>query len=179
MRERIRERADEHIYTREVNVVAMEPEMRTLKDRQRIFVHKLVYDGLERHVAYAESHNFDITPGNIKSMKDRAFRLFYSPNVNVYYHALLEEVRDKESERGAWTREVSTKKLMTLINKAEEDIYGDPTREIEAKQLTMSRLNAIILSVKELNTMNGFNTTTNLHVEGAVVHISGETEIED
>lgn len=155
--------------------MSIEPENQALKDSQRIFVHKMVYEGMDKLYAYAESHNVQLTDDNIDSIKRRANYIFYKPNVNRYYHALLEEVQEKEQEKGLWTREVATKKLMKLIERAEADIYGE-----DPKPVTMARLNAIILPAKELNTMHGYNTTSNLNIDGTMgVQIYGEGEIPD
>lgn len=158
--------------------MSIEAENQALKDSQRIFVHKMVYEGFDKVDAYVESHNVQVTDENIDSVKRRANYIFYKPNVNRYYHALLEEVQEKEQEKGLWTREVATKKLMKLMERAEQDIYGDPNIGIEPKNITMARLNAIILPAKELNTMHGYNTTSNLNIDGTMgVQIYGEGEI--
>jgi hypothetical protein len=90
----------------------------------------------------------------------------------------MEEIRDRQVKKGEWTKERATEKLVRLIEKAEEDIYGNPEKGLDAKQLTMGRLNAIVLPIKELNTMNGFNQT-NVNVDGCVVQITGEDKIPD
>ena len=150
----------------------VKPENRAMKDCQRIFVHMMVYEGLDRLEAYSQSHNEEITNENMKSLKGKAARLFYSPHINKYYHALIDEIKEKEMQKGLWTREVATKKLVKLIEKAEEDIYD------KNRTLTMARLNAIVLPAKELNLMNGFNQS-NVNVDGAIVQIVGEEDIPD
>lgn len=150
------------------------PELKPLRSNQRNFIHLMVYQGLNRIEAYAQANNKVLDDENRESIRTAAAKVFYTPHVNNYYHALMEEIRDKEVKKGVWTKEVATEKLMKLIEKAEKDIYGDG--EQEAKQLTMSRLNAIILSAKELNLMNGFNQT-NMSVDGCVVQICGEDNI--
>lgn len=155
--------------------VSIGPENQALKDSQRIYVHKMVYEGLDRLDAYVQSHDVELTDENIDSIRRRANYIFHKPNVNRYYHALLEEVQEKEQEKGLWTREIATKKLFKLIERAEEDIYGE-----DKKPVTMARLNAIILPAKELNTMHGYNNTTNLNIDGTMgVQIYGESEIPD
>mgnify|MGYP001428832779 CR=1 FL=1 len=152
-------------------------EIKPLRSNQRNFIHLMVYQGLDRIEAYAQANNKVLDDENRESIRTAAAKVFYTPHVNNYYHALMEEIRDKEVKKGVWTKEVATEKLMKLIEKAEQDIYGDA--EHEAKQLTMSRLNAIILPAKELNTMNGFNAT-NLNLSGGcVVQICGEDDLED
>lgn len=148
----------------------MTPEFRPLKPKQRNFVHNIVYSGLSKEEAFAEAHNEVLTEDNRKNLRDRASRLFYQPHVNSYYHACMEEIRDKDVKKGIWTKEVSTDKLLRLIERAEEDIYDNN------KQLTMSRLNAILLPVKELNLMNGLNQN-NVNFEGCIVQIRGEDNI--
>jgi hypothetical protein len=96
----------------------------------------------------------------------------------------MEEVRSKEVGRGVWTKDVATKKLMALVERAEEDIYGKDREgnSIDGgkKQITMARLNAIVLPIKELNTMNGLNTTSSVNIDGGcVVRIVGESELKE
>lgn len=146
------------------------PELKPLRSNQRNFIHLMVYQGLDRIEAYAQANNKVLDDENRESIRTAAAKVFYTPHVNNYYHALMEEIRDKEVKKGVWTKEVATEKLMKLIGKAEKDIYE------EDKQLTMSRLNAIILSAKELNLMNGFNQT-NMNIDGCVVQICGEEDI--
>jgi cobalamin biosynthesis Co2+ chelatase CbiK len=152
----------------------MNPELKPLRPKQRKFIHLMVYQGLDRNEAYAQAYDKVITEENYESIRTAAAKAFYTPHINNYYHALMEEIRDREIKKGVWTKEVATEKLMRLIERAEQDIYGD--EEHEPKQLTMSRLNAIILPVKELNLMNGFNQT-NMNVDGCVVQICGEEDI--
>ena len=73
----------------------------------------------------------------------------------------------------------ATQKLMRLIEAAEKDLYGDVEEGIAPKQMTMSRINAIVLPAKELNLMNGLNNT-NVNLNGGmVVNFVGEDEIPD
>lgn len=150
------------------------PELKPLRPKQRKFIDLMVYQGLDRIEAYAQAYGKVITEENREAIKASAAKAFYTPHINNYYHALMEEIRDREIKKGVWTKEVATQKLMRLIEKAEQEIYGD--EEHAPKQLTMSRLNAIILPIKELNLMNGFNQT-NVNVEGCVVQICGEEDI--
>lgn len=150
------------------------PKIKSLRSNQRKFIELIVYQGLDRMEAYVQANNKVMTDANYESIRTAAAKLFYTPHVNSYYHALMEEIRDKEVKKGVWTKEVATEKLIKLIEKAESDIYGDDVNA--PKQLTMSRLNAIILPAKELNLMNGFNQT-NVNVDGCLVQICGEDAI--
>lgn len=154
----------------------IDPELKPLRPQQREFIHLIVYQGLSKTEAYAQVHNKTITDENRESVRISAISCFNTPHIKNYYNGLMEEIREREVKKGVWTREVATQKLMRLIEKAEQDIYGDD--ENAPKQLTMSRLNAIILPAKELNTMNGFNQT-NINVDGCVVQICGEGELKD
>lgn len=149
-----------------------DPELRPVKPKERDFIECVVRQGLPRAEALAFVENVTLDEGNRRSFTDRATRMFYLPHVQAYYQALMEEVRDREIKKSVWTKEVATQKLMKLIEHAENDIYD------ENKQLTMGRLNAIILPAKELNLMHGFNQT-NVNVEGCVVQICGEDQIPD
>ena len=67
---------------------------------------------------------------------------------------------------------------MRLMDRAEEELYGNEEKGIEPKNITMSRLNAVMLPAKELNQMNGFNQI-NTKIEGTLVQIVGEEDIPD
>lgn len=150
----------------------IDPELKPLKPSQRKFIELMVYDGLERNEAYCEAFGKNITDYNPESLRVISTKLFHQPHINNYYHALMEEIRDNEVKKGVWTKEVATEKLMNLLEKAESEIYD------EGKQITMSRLQAIMQPAKELNQMNGFNQT-NLNIEGQIVQICGEDDIPD
>ena len=155
-------------------VSKIDPELKPLLPKQRQFIDLIVYKGLDRVEAYCEAYGKDIASVNVESIRVNAAKLFYQPHVNNYYHALMEEIRDNEVKKGVWTKEVATEKLMKLIERAEKDIYGDG--ESAPKQITMSRLQAIMQPVKELNMMNGFNQT-NVNFDGQIVQICGEDDI--
>jgi len=156
----------------------VDPELKPLTEPQRKFIGNMAYEGMDKIEAYSVAFGQELTSYNRQNIREKSNRLFYKPHVNNYYQAVMEEVREKEVKKGVWTKEVSTQKLVRLIEKAEQDIYGDEELGLVAKQLTMSRLNAIVLPVKELNTMNGFNQT-NINVDGCIVQIYGEDKIPD
>lgn len=149
-----------------------------MKPAERNFVNLMVYQGLSRIEAYCEATGTPYEEENKRSIEGKAARMFYRPQVNSYYYGVMQDINAKQTKKGAWTKEVATDKLMRLIERAEEDIYGNPTKGVDPKQLTMSRLNAIILPAKELNLMHGFNQT-NVSMEGCVVQICGEDELID
>ena len=157
-------------------MASISSEDRPLKDKERIFVHMLVYEGMDKLPAYVQSHNIELTEENMQNTRVKTSKLFYKPNVNRYYHALLEEVREKEIEKGLWTKEVATNRLVKLMDKAEKELYGDLENGDEPKSITMARVNAIVLPAKELNLMHGFNQT-NMNIEGGIVQIYGEEEL--
>lgn len=159
-------------------MASISSEDRVLKDKERIFVHMLVYEGMDKLAAYVESHGLVLTEDNELDYKSKASKIFYKPNVNRYYHALLEEVREKEVDKGLWTKEVATNRLIKLMDKAEKELYGDLENGEDPKNITMARVNAIVLPAKELNLMYGFNQT-NMNIEGGIVQIYGESEIPD
>lgn len=155
------------------------PELRPLSSKEREFIHQIVYQGLSREEAYATVSEIEFTEDNQKKIKSQANSMFFRPHVYNYYNALMEEIRDKDTSKAIWTKEVATSKLMRLIEAAEVEIYGDVENDIKPKPITMSRLNAIILPAKELNLMNGFNAT-NVNVGGGVVvKFEGEDSIPD
>ncbi len=155
------------------------PELRPLSSKEREFIHQIVYQGLPREEAYASVSEMEFTEDNKKKIRSQANSMFFRPHVYNYYQALMEEIRDKDTNKAVWTKEVATQKLMRLIEAAEKDLYGDPAEGVAPKQMTMSRINAIVLPAKELNMMNGYNSS-NLNVNGGmVVNFVGEDEIPD
>lgn len=157
----------------------VDPELRALSSKEREFIHQIVYQGLPREEAYATVSEIEFTEDNKKKLRSQANSMFFRPHVYNYYQALMEEIRDKDTSKAVWTKEVATSKLMRLIEAAEQDLYGDPAEGIAPKQMTMSRINAIVLPAKELNLMNGLNST-NVNLNGGmIVNFVGEDEIED
>lgn len=153
------------------------PELRPLSSKEREFIHQIVYQGLPREEAYASVSEIEFTEENKGKIRTQANSMFFRPHVYNYYQALMEEIRDKDTSKAIWTKEVATSKLMRLIEAAEADLYGDPAQGIQPKQMTMSRINAIVLPAKELNLMNGLNNT-NVNVGGGImVNFVGEDEI--
>jgi hypothetical protein len=153
------------------------PELRALSSKEREFIHQIVYQGLPREEAYATVSEIEFTEENKKKIRSQANSMFFRPHVYNYYQALMEEIRDKDTSKAVWTKEVATSKLMRLIEAAEKDLYGDPSEGIAPKQMTMSRINAIVLPAKELNLMNGLNNT-NVNLNGGmVVNFVGEEDI--
>ena len=150
----------------------VDKELKPLLPKQRQFIDNIVFKGMTREEAYCDAYGKDISTGNPESIRANASKLFYTPHVNNYYHAVMEEIRDNDIKKAIWTKDVATEKLMKLAEKAESEIYD------ENKPITMSRLQAVMQPIKELNQMNGFNQT-NLSVEGQIVQICGEDDIPD
>lgn len=148
----------------------IDPELKPLRPEQREFIDLIAYKGMDRIDAYCQAYGKVSDEANQESIRVAASKLFHTPHIQNYYQAVMEEIRDNETKKGVWTKEVATEKLMNLIERAEKDIYDDD------KQITMSRLNAILLPIKELNLMNGLNQT-NLNIDGQVVQIVGENDI--
>lgn len=155
----------------------VDPELRALSSKEREFIHQIVYQGLPREEAYATVSEIEFTEENMGKLKSVANSMFFRPHVYNYYQALMEELRDKDTSKAIWTKEVATQKLTRLIEAAESDLYGDPANGIAPKQMTMSRINAIVLPAKELNLMNGLNNTNVNLNGGVVVNFVGEDEI--
>lgn len=157
----------------------VDPALKSLKSKEREFIHGIVYKGLSREESYSQVSCIPYTEENMKKLKSSANTMFFKPHVYNYYNALMEEVRDRETKKAVWTKEVATEKLMHLIERAEEDLYGNPEEGISPKPVTMSRINAIVLPAKELNLMNGFNNTNVNLGGGCTVQFVGEDEIPD
>lgn len=148
----------------------IDPELKSLLPKQRKFIELIAYQGLSSADAYCQAYDKTLTEDNKETIRANSSALFNKPHVQNYYQAVMEEIRDNDTKKGVWTKEVATEKLMRLIEKAEEDIYE------RGQQITMSRMNAILMPVKELNLMNGFNQT-NVNFEGQIVQICGEDDI--
>ena len=148
------------------------PENRPLKDYQREFVHNIVNQGMSREDSYCLVMDIKRCRQNEREITQKATRELLKPNVNAYYIGLLEEVREKEQGKALWTRELATEKLLRLAERAEQEIYQN------GEKITMSRMNAILQPVKELNLMNGYNQINN-KVEGTLVQIFGEDDLLD
>lgn len=159
--------------------MAKDPNLRPLLPRQREFIHLIVYNGLTREEAYAQVNSDTLDDKNRTRIKNAAEKMFFLPHVYSYYNALMEEARDKAAGKALWTKERAEKKLIQLVEKAEEEIYGNDATGQSGARITMSRLNAIILPIKELNLMNGLNQTNINTTGGVVVQFTGEDEIPD
>lgn len=157
----------------------VDPALRPLNSKEREFVHQIVHNGMSREEALSHVTGTPFTEENMAKLKKSANAMFFRPHVYNYYNALMEEVRDREVKKAVWTKEVATDKLMRLIEKAEEDLYGNEAKGISPKQMTMSRINAIVLPAKELNLMHGYNNTNVNLSGGCIVQFSGEDEIPD
>lgn len=150
----------------------MSSENRPLKDYQREFVHNIVNQGMDKVDSYCLVMGINKCRQNIREVTDKAKKELLKPNVNAYYIGLLNEVREKEQGKAIWTRELATEKLIKLAEKAEQEIYEN------GEKITMSRMNAILQPIKELNLMNGYNQINN-KVEGTLVQIFGEDDLLD
>lgn len=153
-------------------------ENKALKDNQREFVHLIVHKSMSKEDAYCIAFNVENCRKNKSMVSQESTKELKRPNVNAYYTALLSDVTEKEEGKALWTREVATERLIKLIDRAEKEVYGDEKNGIEPKNITMSRLNAIMLPIKELNQMNGYNQI-NTKIEGTLVQIVGEDELLD
>ncbi len=148
----------------------MGSENRPLKDYQREFVHNIVNQGMNREDAYCLAKGITLCRQNAREVTEKAKKELLKPNVNAYYIGLLDEVREKEQGKAIWTRELATQKLLKLAERAEQEIYDN------GEKITMSRMNAILQPIKELNLMNGYNQINN-KVEGTLVQIFGEDDL--
>lgn len=147
--------------------------LRPLKDIERYFVKDIVNNGLTPAESYSKNFGIEMTPDNGDLLKRKAQMYLKRANIRSYYDGLMEDVRDYETKKAVWTKEVATEKLMKVIERAENDLYNDE------KPITMSRLNAILQPIKELNLMNGLNQT-NVNVDAAqLVQFVGEDNIPD
>lgn len=143
-------------------------EQKALTKKERIFVERIVNEGLDRMESYSLTWSTALPAEDTEAyekLKSKVTRMFYKPHIRCYYDALMEDVRAGELLKARWTKEVATEKLMNLVDKAEQ--------ELEQGNVTMARLSAIQGSIKELNTMHGLNAPTKVDMEhsGFVLNI--------
>lgn len=99
-------------------------------------------------------------------------KILDNPMLRSYYEANVAELRERGEEKSLWTRTQAVLTLRKLIDKTEHELYDDE------KPLTMTRVNAIISAVKELNMMSGFITEKH-QVMSAVVMFNGDDHMQD
>lgn len=143
-----------------------------LRPKQRQFVHNLVYENMDKPMAYACAYNRDYNDETKGALAAAASSTLKLPQVKKYYEALMNEIIEEQREKAKWTKEKAVEKLTHLVEKIEEDIYTNN------QPVTMARLQGIIMAAKELNSMHGYNQT-NVKVEGCIVQITGEDKLED
>lgn len=150
--------------------------MAVLKPIEREFINNVVYQGLPRVEAYAmamgEQEKLE-DPDEVAKMRTKANQMIMRKNVYEYYVALQDEVRQYETQKSAWTKERATEALVKLVEKVEKELYEDNANA------SMSRINGIVLPIKELNLMHGLSTPTNNINTQMLVQIVGEDKIPD
>ena len=147
-------------------------DLRILKEEERKFIDDIVFNCCDKLESYCNNYNIELTEENKDETLAKANRLFNKQHILEYYQALMDDIRDKETKKAVWTKEVATEKLMHLIEVAEQQI------DESGGNITTARLNAIMQPIKELNLMNGFNeTNVNNNITG--VQIIGEADLED
>ena len=147
-------------------------ELKILKEQERKFVDDIVFHGCDKLESYCNNYDIELTEDNKDDLIIKSNRLFNKQHIKSYYQACMDEVRENETKKAVWTKEVATQKLMNLIEIAEQQIQES------GGNITTARLNAMMQPIKELNLMNGFNETNfNNNITG--VQIIGEADLED
>ena len=146
--------------------------MQILKEEERKFIDDIAKNGCDKLESYCINYNIELTEENKEEMIKKSNRLFEKDRVKEYYSALMDDIRDRETNKAVWTKELATEKLMHLIEVAEKQI------DATDGNITTARLNAIMQPIKELNLMNGFNET-NINAGVGLVQIVGEEGLED
>lgn len=147
---------------------------RAISLQQKEFIHNIVYKGMSKEDAYKLAFDFDdLGEDGQKKLREKANNVFRFPHVQDYYQEVSKDLQEKEADKAVWTRALATEKLMKLIDKAEEELYTD------GQKITVSRMNAILLPVKELNLMNGFNETNINNAVSGNIQFIGEDSLED
>lgn len=146
--------------------------IKTLKPIEREFLELVTYRGISTEDAYADVMGLEVTDENRMDFKRKGQNILRRPHVRERYDAIMEEIRDTQVKKAVWSKELAEQTLIRLIRKVEEELYENNANA------TMSRVNGIILPVKELNAMNGFNET-NINIAGSVgIKFEGENELE-
>lgn len=147
-------------------------ELRVLKEEERKFIDDIVFHGCDKLESYCNNYDVELTEENKDDLLAKSNRLFNKPHIKGYYQARMEEIMDRETKKGVWTKEVAVQKLMNLIEIAENQIQES------GGNITTARLNAMMQPIKELNLMHGYNeTNVNNNLTG--VQIIGEADLED
>lgn len=118
-----------------------------LTEKQKMFVRSIVCDGLRQGEAYKKCF------GNVKFPDSRASYLLKKTSILKYYKQLSIEMDKCAIERGLWTRDMATRTLRAVLDKA--------TNEMKSGIITRASVMAIIKSVKELNKIHSLYPSTN------------------
>lgn len=174
-----------------------------LTKAQEIFVQELLKGNTQRQ-AYLKAYPYKKN-WKVSSLDSNASTLFKQEKVRQRYDELLNEMRERETEKTRWTREQSietlryvidvNKKDLERINQAAEEelellhrlMIEDPERatsyikevlkQRKARRASHVNNKGITDAVAELNKMQGFNEET-INLNGMVM-FTGEEELED
>lgn len=149
-----------------------------LQPKERLFVEFYVLYGDDKGLAYAkafdgEDHYNEDTKA---SYNQKARERLKKPHIEEYRKELEREHIEDMRQRGIWTKTDSIRSLTKLVEAAERELFGDET--IEPKQMTMGRVQGLMLPIKELNTMHGYNQS-NHKIDIAPVQFTGVDKIPD
>ena len=130
----------------------------------RNFVDNFLLENMSLAEALCAAEGKELTDNNKNYYTKRAYDRLDIPVVNEYYLEMRCKMAGLEAERMIWNRDIATEKLTHLIDKAEAELYEDGSK------ITMSRMNAVVLPVKELNELWGLKEQNiNLNTEAQVI----------
>jgi hypothetical protein len=142
--------------------------------KERDFIDKIIFDGAEsaneKISAYRKSFNLGEEVSD-ESIEKRITSLLNSQRGKEYYNDIRDSLQKDREDRALWNIEQSTAILKEHLQKAIENR--------DNSKITKTNSDAIITTVKELNSMYGLDShNVNLNMEQKVV-IYGEEDIPD
>lgn len=109
------------------------------------------------------------------SVDQAAYQELNKPHVRARYDELKKKVDSRVEtiivRKRVWTTEMAIEKLTNLAEQAEKEIK-------ESEKVNMTRVQAILGAVKELNSMHGYNEK-NITATNKVVIVGSEEDLED
>lgn len=105
------------------------------------------------------------------SVDQAAYQLFRLEHIQMKFKEMQKRIEDKIVKKSVWTTEMAIEKLTNLAKQAETEIQ-------ESNKINMTRVQAILGAVKELNSMHGYNEK-NITATNKVVIVGSEEDLED
>ena len=139
--------------------------MQKLTVKQELFVQNLI-SGMSQSEAYKQA--YPNTRMKDKTIREAASRLMRNSNVVATYN----EMMDEHKQKALWTREQASMELLALLEEAKNDV-----KEVG---LTAVSKSALIDAIRELNKIEGINTTREEQrelIKAQTEHIKAKTKL--